>query len=225
MESKTRESTGPRRAKRAEHARPVKLVVPAVDGDHVDGVKQQRTDSFENLVLQHRMHLHREALRLTHDRTAAEDLVQDTLERAYRAFDRYHPEGKARAWFGCIMRNLWITECRRQQSAPHTVPLDGTDETTLDHGAVDADSSYDVEATLLDELGVASILGAINDVPSPYRQVVVLAVVCDVPYGTIAEMLALPVGTVASRLSRGRRWLQGVLRDQAPGIKALARAS
>jgi hypothetical protein len=80
MESKTRESTGPRRAKRAEHARPVKLVVPAVDGDHVDGVKQQRTDSFENLVLQHLMHLHREALRLTHDRTAAEDLVQDTLE-------------------------------------------------------------------------------------------------------------------------------------------------
>ena len=180
---------------------------------------------FEDLVREHLTHLHCTALRLTQNRTAAEDLVQDTLERAYRAFERYRPEGRARAWLGCIMRNLWITECRRPQSALRTVPLDGAEEMTLDDNDVDALSTADAEAIVLAELGAASILGLIDELPTHLRQVMVLAVLREVPYGTIAEMLELPIGTVASRLCRGRRRLQGVLRDEARSVGALARAS
>jgi RNA polymerase sigma-70 factor (ECF subfamily) len=191
----------------------------------VGQVHQHGAIAFEEMVSEHVTYLHRTAFRLTHDWAVAEDLVQDTLERAYRAFDRYRPEGKARAWLGCIMRNLWIYDHRRRRGAPHTMPLDGTDNTMTDGGAADALSTVDVEAAVLEELGVATILRAIDDLPSHLRQVVVLADVRDLPYGTVAQMLAVPIGTVCSRLSRGRRQLRAALHEQARGAGLLARAS
>ena len=188
-------------------------------------VHQNDAMAFEEVVREHFMSLHRAAFRLTHDWGAAEDLVQDTLERAYHAFDRYRPEGKARAWLGLIMRNLWICNHRRRRGAPHTLPLDGTEKTMTDGGAVDALSVADVEAVVLEELGVATILHAIDDLPPHLRQIVVLADVRDLPYGMIAQMLAVPIGTVASRLSRGRRHLRAALHEQARGAGLLARAS
>jgi RNA polymerase sigma-70 factor (ECF subfamily) len=191
----------------------------------IGGAGQTGAAEFEEVVREHFTSLHRAAFRLTHDWGAAEDLVQDTLERAYRAFDRYRPEGKARAWLGCIMRNLWIYDHRRRRGAPHTLPLDFPQAELPTHGAVDALSAADAEAVVLDELGVASILRAIDDLPSHLRQIVVLADVRDLPHGTIAQMLAVPIGTVASRLSRGRRHPRAALHEQARGAGLLARAS
>src|SRR4051812_25412585 len=113
MEPITRETSGTGRAMLDQDERRDGLAINALDGERVDNLDDEALESFEELVRKHRTPLYRTALRLTDDWAAAEDLVQDTLERAYRAFHRYHPEGKARAWFGCIMRNLWISECRR----------------------------------------------------------------------------------------------------------------
>ena len=220
-----RESNGTGRAKRAQDEHRVGLAVDALDGKHVDSVDHQATESFEELVREHRTPLYSAALRLTDDWAAAEDLVQDTLERAYRAFNRYRPEGKARAWLGCIMRNLWITECRRQQSVLRTVPLDGAEEMMVSGRAVDTASASSVEAVVLGELEVASILSAIDDLPRHHRQVVILAGLRGDPYGTIAEALVVPVGTVASRLSRARRQLLELLQDQDRGVGVLAHAN
>jgi RNA polymerase sigma-70 factor (ECF subfamily) len=98
-------------------------------------VHQHGVIAFEEMVREHFTSLHRTAFRLTHDWAAADDLVQDTLERAYRAFDRYRPEGRARAWLGLIMRNLWIYVHRRRRGAPHTLLLDGLQAQLPDSGA------------------------------------------------------------------------------------------
>jgi len=220
----TRESNGTRRAKRAQDERRVRPAVDALDGKHVDGVNDPASESFEELVRKHRTPLYSAALRLTDDWAAAEDLVQDTLERAYRAFHRYHPEGKARAWLGCIMRNLWLTECRHRQSVLRTVSLDGAEEMMVYGRAVDTSSASNVETVVLGELGVASILNAIDGLPRHYRQVMILAGLRGDPYGTVAEALVVPVGTVASRLSRARRQLLELLQDQDRGVGVLASA-
>jgi len=225
VEPITRESNGTGCAKQVQAERQVGLAVDALGGKCVDGVDRQATESFEELVREHRTPLYSAALRLTDDWAAAEDLVQDTLERAYRAFHRYRPEGKARAWLGCIMRNLWITECRRQQSVHRTVPLDGAEEMMVYGRAADTSSASSAEAVVLGELGVASILSAIDDLPRHHRQVVILAGLRGVSYGTVAETLVVPVGTVASRLSRARRHLLARLQDQDRGIGVLAHAN
>src|SRR5262245_46979119 len=114
VEPMMRDNNEPGRARRPQDEPGVGL---AVDEPCIDDVDFEATESFEELVRKHRAPLYSAALRLTDDWAAAEDLVQDTLERAYRAFPRYRHEGRARAWLSCIMRNLWITERRRRQSA------------------------------------------------------------------------------------------------------------
>ena len=104
------------------------------------------------------------------------------------------------------------------------VSLDQIDDARSYLDDVEAPGAADVESAVVDDLGVASILTAIDGLPSHLRQVVLLADVEETPYGTIAEVLAIPIGTVASRLSRGRRRLRDTLSDQARGAGYLARA-
>jgi len=122
------------------------------------------------------------------------------------------------------MRNIWIGDYRRQAGGPQTVPLDEIEETLLRFDGGDLPSASDVESSVVDELSVASIRREIDRLPSRIRQIVVLADVEDTPYGVIAEALAIPIGTVASRLFRGRRQLRHALRDQARGADDLAQA-
>jgi RNA polymerase sigma-70 factor, ECF subfamily len=122
------------------------------------------------------------------------------------------------------MRNIWIGNYRRQAGGPQTVPLDEIGETLLRFDGGDPPSATDVESSVVDELSVASIRMAIDRLPSQIRQVVVLADVEDTPYGVIAHALAIPIGTVASRLFRGRRLLRRALKDQARGAGDLAKA-
>jgi RNA polymerase sigma-70 factor (ECF subfamily) len=196
----------------------------AASAGAIEEIGEAHAATFEDLVGTELTALHLRALRLTHDNEAAQDLVQDTLERAYRKFSRFRPGSNIRAWLLCIMRNIWISDYRRQARAPRTVPLDEIDETLPCFDGGDATSASDVESSVVDELSVASIHMAIDRLPSQIRQVVVLADVEDTPYGIIAEALAIPIGTVASRLFRGRRQLQRALRDQARGAGDLAKA-
>jgi RNA polymerase sigma-70 factor, ECF subfamily len=181
--------------------------------------------SFEEEVRPHLQALHRSARRMTRDDEVAEDLVQDTLERAYRKFDLYEPGTNVRAWLLRMMRNLWISSCRRQVGAPHMASLDEVEELSL-HRRVAGDdpSSSEVEARVIDRLGEASILAAIATLPAHFREAVVLADVEGTTYLAIAEALEVPLGTITSRLFRGRRRLRRVLREQAGGAGYLAKA-
>ncbi len=182
-------------------------------------------DPIEELAGTDLVALHHRALRLTRDRDAAQDLVQDTLERAYRKLAHYQSGTDMRAWLACIMRNVWISNHRRHAGAPPTVSLDKLEEGAPDRHPGHASASFDVEASVVDDLSAAAIRLAIERLPPQLRQVVVLADVEETPYGAIAAALAVPTGTVASRLHRGRRHLQRVLRNQVWGEDRLARAS
>jgi RNA polymerase sigma-70 factor, ECF subfamily len=182
-------------------------------------------DAFEDHVRTALTTLHRRAFRLTRDQDAAQDLVQDTLERAYRKLAHFQPGTNMGAWLAAIMRNVWISNHRRRAAILPTVSLDEIEAAAPDRDPADASASSDVEASVVDDLSVASIRVAIEGLPSHLRQVVVLADVEETPYGSIATALAIPPGTVASRLSRGRKRLQQVLLGQAHGEGHLARAS
>jgi RNA polymerase sigma-70 factor (ECF subfamily) len=184
----------------------------------------ERATVVDELARTDREALYRRALRLTRDHDAAQDLVQDTLERAYRKLAHYRPGTSMPAWIACLMRNVWISSYRRRAGDPPLVPLDKIGDGAPYRHPSYASASSDVEASVVDELSVALIRLAIEGLPSHLRQVVILADVEETPYSGIAAALAIPTGTVASRLSRGRRRLQHVLLDQAHGGGLLARA-
>jgi RNA polymerase sigma-70 factor (ECF subfamily) len=181
--------------------------------------------AFEAEVRPHHQALYRAALRLTRQIEAAEDLVQDTLERAYRHFHRYRPGTNVRAWLLRILRNLWINSYRRQLAGPRLASLDALDELAIYRlGSTAGRQASEVEAAVVDRLGAAAILAAIETLPPHARDAVVLADVEGAPYRAVAAALEIPLGTVMSRLFRARRQLRGALREQANGAGLLPKA-
>ena len=181
-----------------------------------DVVASRDVALFEAEALPHLDALYRTARRLTRNDQAAEDLVQDTLERAYTHYDRFQPGTNMRAWLFRILSNLAISQYRRRSAAPAIESLDdGEDFSLYDQLAEGSDSGSDVEARVLDLLGEESIRAAIEALPIEFRMVVLLADVEGFAYKEIADILGIPRGTVMSRLFRGRRLLQRALWDQA----------
>jgi RNA polymerase sigma-70 factor, ECF subfamily len=171
---------------------------------------------FEEEAVPHLDALYRTARRLTRNDQAAEDLVQDALERAYTHYDRFQPGTNMRAWLFRILSNLAISQYRRRSAAPAIESLDDGEEFSLyDQLLEGGDTGSDVEARVLDLLGEESIRSAIEALPIEFRMVVLLADVEGFTYKEIAEILGIPRGTVMSRLFRGRRLLQRSLWDQA----------
>jgi RNA polymerase sigma-70 factor (ECF subfamily) len=171
---------------------------------------------FEAEALPHLDALYRTARRLTRNDQAAEDLVQDALERAYSHYDRFQPGTNMRAWLFRILSNLAISQYRRRATAPVVESLDdGEDFSLYDQLLAAGDTGSDVEARVLDLLGQESIRAAIEALPIEFRMVVLLADVEGFAYKEIADILGIPRGTVMSRLFRGRRLLQRTLWEQA----------
>jgi RNA polymerase sigma-70 factor (ECF subfamily) len=180
---------------------------------------------FEDEVRPFLQALHHRAFRLTRDAETAHDLVQDTLERGYRKRALYQPCTNLLAWLLTIMRNLWAGRHRRRTFEPSLVSLDSLDEVALHrHIANDAAGPSVVERLVDESLGETAILGLINALPPAYRDVVLLADVEGVPYKRVAETLQIPLGSVCSRLSRGRARLRDALDDYRFGTERLARA-
>ncbi len=164
--------------------------------------------SFETEALPHLDTLYRVALRLTGDPSAAEDLVQDTVLRAIKAWHTFRPGSNARAWLVTILRNQFINGWRSRKRGPVPVDLEGVPELP------DADDP-DPEGRFFTELIDDEVLQAVDDLPEDFREVVVLSDMEGLPYAEIASALDIPVGTVKSRLFRARRILQGRLRRYA----------
>src|ERR671938_68166 len=157
------------------------------------------------------------ALRMTRTPADAEDLVQDTLLRAYRAFDRFEPGTNLKAWLFRIMTNAYINTYRKRQREPQKVSSDELEEFDLYQELKNHDSQFGEtpENIVLDSLVDSDILEAIEDLPEQFRLAVVLSDVEGFSYAEMAEIMDVPMGTVMSRLHRGRKALQKRLWDIA----------
>jgi RNA polymerase sigma-70 factor, ECF subfamily len=182
-------------------------------------------DVFTSEVAPHLHVLFRLAMRLTQEEQAAEDLLQDTLERAFQNFRRYEPGTNVRAWLLRIMSNVRISGFRRSARRPQTSSLDAAEDFSL-YRAVRAQeiAPLDVEAVVLNRIGEETILRAIDQLPEDFRMVVVLADVEGFSYKEMAAILDVPLGTVTSRLYRGRQQLQRSLWEHARDAGILASA-
>jgi RNA polymerase sigma-70 factor (ECF subfamily) len=183
-------------------------------------------DAFTDEVAPHLHLLFRTALRLTHEEQAAEDLVQDTLERAFRSFARYEPGTYIRAWLLRIMSNVRISGFRRVGRRLQATSLDAVEEFSLYEAVqVEKVAPLDVESAVLDRIGEETILAAVDALPEDFRMVVVLADVEGFSYKDMAAILEVPIGTVTSRLYRGRQHLQRTLWEHAQEAGILSAGS
>lgn len=162
-----------------------------------------RDQRFETEALPQWRGLFRTACRLTRNVTDAEDLVQETMLRAFRAFDRYEPGTNIRAWLYTILHRVHQDGLRRLRRAP------GFSELPDEGPAVPPP-----QAAL--ERGGEDLVRALEDLPEPFRTAVVLRDVEELRYEEIARALAIPVGTVMSRIHRGRAWLRERLTGKHP---------
>jgi RNA polymerase sigma-70 factor (ECF subfamily) len=155
--------------------------------------------------------LYRVGLRLAGNPADAEDLVQETMLRAYRSWAQYTPGTNAKGWLLTILRNLFINEYRRRSRHPETVDVD-----TIEPYAVFPEvQDEDPQATFFDRIVDDEVLRAMDELPEVFREAVMLSDVEGLSYEEIAKVLDVPVGTVKSRLFRGRRMLQARLYDYA----------
>jgi RNA polymerase sigma-70 factor, ECF subfamily len=168
---------------------------------------------FEEEVLELSEQVYRVARRLVSTREEAEDLVQETYARAFRSWRSYTPGTNLRAWLFRILTNLNIDRGRRQQRAPDTQPMEEGDYYL--YNQLEASGAPDDETRVVERLSQDSIVAALSSVPHNYRDVVVLVDIGDFSYGDAAQILDVPIGTVMSRLHRGRRILKQALADSA----------
>jgi RNA polymerase sigma-70 factor (ECF subfamily) len=163
-----------------------------------------REQEFERLALPLLDALFNFARWLSHDQTEAEDLVQETFAKALRGFDSFAPGTDFRAWMFRILRNTFLTS-RTGLQAKLTVPLEAEDE-------MPAAVTWETPETLaLASATREALETAIADLPLAYREVVLLCDVEEMKYHEIAEVLSVPIGTVMSRLARGRKLLRQAL--------------
>jgi RNA polymerase sigma-70 factor, ECF subfamily len=170
---------------------------------------------FEEEALGLSDQVYRVARRLTGSREEAEDLVQQTYERAFRSWKQYTPGTNLRAWLLRILTNLNIDKGRRQQRAPQTTSLDNEAGDYFLYNKLESqvpDENPD-EDRVLERLSQDSIVDALAEVPHDFRDVIVLVDIGDFSYADAAQILDIPIGTVMSRLHRGRRILKKNLAD------------
>jgi RNA polymerase sigma-70 factor (ECF subfamily) len=157
------------------------------------------------------------ALRMTRNPADAEDLVQETMLRAYRSFNRFEPGTNLKAWLFRILTNAYINVYRKRQREPQKVSQDDVEEFDLYQELKDHDPQFSAtpETIVLDSLVDSDIIEAIDALPEQFRLAVILSDIEGFTYAEIAEIMDVPLGTVMSRLHRGRKALQKRLWDLA----------
>src|SRR5881628_1742737 len=187
--------------------------------------QEDRTRSeFETLALSHLDPLYSAALRLTKNERDAEDLVQDTCMRAYRFFDKFERGTNIKAWLFKILTNTFINRYRRKVKERSVV--EGSEREAVHERFVSRDATdfaANPEQYFFDRLLSDDVLRSIDALPIDFRLVVILADLQEFSYKEIAEILECPVGTVMSRLFRGRKLLQKTLREYAEGQGVLSK--
>jgi RNA polymerase sigma-70 factor, ECF subfamily len=169
---------------------------------------------FEEEALALADQVYRVARHLSNSREDAEELVQETYARAFRSWRSYTPGTNLRAWLLRILTNLNIDRGRRSQRAPQMQALEANDYYLYDKLAAENDGGGPAdEERVVERLSQDDIVGALSAVPHDFRDVVVLVDIGDFSYQDAAQILDIPIGTVMSRLHRGRRILKRELAD------------
>ena len=169
-------------------------------------------DAFGTEILRYLEPLYATALRLTRNRADAEDLVQDTLVKALRFSDRFERGTNLRAWLSTILHNTWRNRLRDTGREAATVEVDSSRLEEAEAAADDSQRGETPEQLLLRNTLDADLRAALDELPDIFRQAVWLRDVEEFSYAEIAKTLDVPIGTVMSRISRGRRMLLEQLR-------------
>jgi len=173
-------------------------------------------DSFEEQALPLLDQLYGGALRMTRNPQDAEDLVQETYLKAFNAFDSYKQGTNLKAWLYRIMTNTYINSYRKAKRRPMESSADELTDfqlyTTSGHDSTGLESA---EVAALKSMPNQTVSEAMNDLPEDYRMVVYYADVVGLAYKEIADVMETPLGTVMSRLHRGRKLLRKALKDVA----------
>jgi len=173
---------------------------------------------FSELAMEHMSSLYSAALRMTRNQSDAEDLVQETYLKAYRGFGGFEEGTNLKAWLYRILTNTYINAYRAKQRRPDETDLDEVEDLYLYRrlgGLEAARASRSAEDELMDLFTEAEVKTAIEELPEAFRIAVLLADVEGFSYKEIAEIMDIPIGTVMSRLHRGRKALEKLLYDFA----------
>ena len=175
-----------------------------------------RAARFERDALQYLDQLYSAALRMTRNPADAEDLVQETFAKAFAAFHQYRPGTNLKAWLYRILTNTFINSYRKKQREPQQSQAEDVEDWQIARAASHTSTGLrSAEAEALDRLPDSDVKRALAELPEDRRMVVYYADVEGFPYKEIAEIMGTPIGTVMSRLHRGRRQLRELLADYA----------
>jgi RNA polymerase sigma-70 factor (ECF subfamily) len=189
-----------------------------VQTQHPDQVESfDHNTYFETEVAGWRSQLYPAALRMTRNPTDAEDLLQETMARAYTGLKNFTPGTNVRAWLYRILTNTFINSCRKRSREPAQT-LRAEFEQILDHRDTPGPGQWakSAETEALDKVADSEVMQALMELPEGFRAAIYLADVEGFPYRDVADMLEIPIGTVMSRLHRGRAKLRKRLAAYAP---------
>ena len=172
---------------------------------------------FEEEALEFADQVYRVARRLVGTREEAEDLVQETYARAFRSWRSYTPGTNLRAWLLRILTNLNLDRGRKLQRTPDLQPLEERDYYLANRLAETAGEQALDQERVVEQLSQDSIVTALSSLPHDFRDVVVLVDIGEFSYADAAQILDIPIGTVMSRLHRGRRLLKQRLAEGPRG--------
>jgi RNA polymerase sigma-70 factor, ECF subfamily len=195
---------------------------PPLQGNNVaDPPTAEKATRFEQQIMPLREPLYRHALRMCHNRADAEDLLQDTMVKAYSSFHSFSPDSNLRAWLYRIQTNTYINGYRKKRRQPVQCSTDEiTDHELAAHAQRMSTGLNSAEDAALATLPDSEVMAAMQSVPEQFRAVVYYADVEGFRYREIAEIMGTPLGTVMSRLARGRQHLRRLLIDAAhPGSR------
>jgi RNA polymerase sigma-70 factor (ECF subfamily) len=174
----------------------------------------KKQSDFQDEMIPHLDAIYNFALRLTTDPNDAEDLVQDTIVKAFRFFNSYEKGTNAKAWLFRILKNSYINNYRKKSKQPHQVDYD---EVSQFYESIRSEQSEttDLEDLMYREMLDDDVTRALTELPEDFRTVVMLCDMEGFTYEEIANMLDVPIGTIRSRLHRGRNLLRVQLTEYA----------
>lgn len=175
---------------------------------------------FEEDAVPYMSRLYPAALRLTRNHSDAEDLIQDTFIRAYCAFHQFTPGTNLKAWLYCVLTTTFYTTCRKRRRDVPQVPAADIGETQAQLSRI-VQPARSAEAEAIDRLTDSDVMRALRDLPDCFKTVIYLADIEGYRYREIAETLGIPIGTVMSRIHRGR----AMLRLRLPAEHAASRSA